>query len=544
MNIHNYEERIQEYIIKSLEYKFNRKRGRKAFCKEMLGVAKDLGDDNFLGFAHYHMGECLYSVSRAQNKSLYHIKKAIMYCQRVEDRELLARCYNMLAIDAANRGLAELALEYQMIARGQADEEDSPELLAMICFNIGYSFMDMGDESGALKYFMESYRYCKRSAKDSRIAMYCRYIICCMAGAVYVKNLKMDRAEKMMHEVIRLEQNDNGGILAAINEPLSFIFKIVYYRNAGDFDRFEDENKKFLEALGDKSMTIDGVPDVLNYCQILIEAKSKDRAKSYIDKIEPLMKEVDIPHLNMAFYNMLVSYYELTGEETKKNEALSAYFENSQLQREERKSAFSFYAETMEAVERIRLENIALDKQARTDSLTKLPNRMDLNEVAEAWFDRAKEEQKSLGIEILDVDKFKEYNDTYGHQVGDECLEQIGDVLMNMTRENIYIARYGGDEFFVCYYDMTDDEIISFAKELKSRLGRIEVSARGERIKGISVSQGIRNTVPVSTNRVWDYLYAADNALYKLKQTNRGDILIIHKAIMSHKSLKDARIGN
>ena len=544
MNVHNYEERIQEYIANALEYKISRKRGRKTFCREMLGVAKNLGDDNFLGFAHYHMGDCLYGFSKQQNKALYHIKRAIMYGQRAQDRELLARCYNMLAIDAINRGLAELALEYHMIAKSQAVEEDSPELLAMICFNIGYSYMDMGDESGALKYFMESYRYCRKSAKDSRMAMYCRYIISCMAGVVYVKNKNMDRAAKMMKEVLHLEENDSDGVLVAAKEPLSFIFKIAYYRQLGDLDRFEEENNLFLDVLQDKNLPIDGVPDVLNYCQILIEAGSKERAGSYIEKLQLLMQEVNIPHLNMDFYKMLVAYYELTGEEDKKNQALLAYFENSKLQIEERKGAFSFYAEMMEAVERIRLENIALEKQARTDSLTQLPNRMDLNEVAEEWFDRAKKEQKSLGIEILDVDKFKDYNDTYEHQVGDICLEKIGEVLKDMTNENVYIARYGGDEFFVCYYDMSDDEIISFAKELKHRLEKIVVSVKDKDIAGISVSQGIRNTVPVSTNRVWDYLYAADNALYKLKQKNRGDILIIHKAIMSHKSLKDARIGN
>lgn len=542
MNILNYDENIRSYIKKAREYKNSRKRGRQAFCKEMLTVAKELKDDNFLGFAHYHMGECLYSLPKQQKKSLYHIKKAVTYGQRVEDAELLARSYNMLAIDAANRGLAELALEYQMFSRTQAHEVDSPELLAMVCFNIGYSFMDMGDENGALKYFKESYRYCKKCGKKSPIALFCRYSICCVAGMVYIKKGNIDRADKMMKEVLSLEEMCAEAFPFLTQEPFGYVFKMRFYMIKGETEKFELANERFLDALQDGKLTIDALPDVIIFCQQLAEEGDVKRIEPYISRLSPLIKEVNIPHLNMSFYKMMVIYYEACGDETKQREAVMAFYENTKLQQEERKEAFSFYSEMMETVEQIRLDNIRLIKQARTDMLTQLPNRLDLNDVAEQWFERARAEQKSLGIEIMDVDMFKEYNDTFGHQVGDMCLEAIGKALQEMADENTYVARYGGDEFFLCYYDMTDEEILKRARKLKDRMNEIRIATDEKDIVGISVSQGIRNTVPTKLNRVWDYLYAADNALYRLKENNRGDILLIHKAVMSHKSLKDAII--
>ena len=78
------------------------------------------------------------------------------------------------------------------------------------------------------------------------------------------------------------------------------------------------------------------------------------------------------------------------------------------------------------------------------------------------------------------------------------------------------------------------------AKALRDRLQEIVVQTGKDDICGISVSQGIRNTVPTQHNKLWDYLYAADNAMYAVKKRNRGDIMIIHKAFMSDKSLDDA----
>ena len=92
----------------------------------------------------------------------------------------------------------------------------------------------------------------------------------------------------------------------------------------------------------------------------------------------------------------------------------------------------------------------------------------------------------------------------------------------------------------VCYYNMTDDEIMEKAKGLRDDLKKICIKTKGKDICGISISQGIRNTIPGEDNKMWDYMYSADSALYEVKKRKRGDILIIHKAFLSDASLADS----
>ncbi|MCR4674626.1 MAG: GGDEF domain-containing protein, partial [Lachnospiraceae bacterium] len=543
MNINNYDKRIQDLIVKATDVKYHSKSKRKAFCKELLKEAKKLEDDAFLAFAHYHMGDCLYTLPKSQAKAMHHIKKALVYSQKANDNELLARVYNLLGIDSSNRGQIELSLEYHMMARTCAKAESSMEMQAMINFNIGYSFMDMGNDAGALKYFMESYRYCKKCDKDNATAWYCRYIICCVAGAAYIKKGDFKRATKFMKEIESISSIQNPGIENGKEEPLSYIFYMTYEKAAENDEKAMYYYEQLLHCLEENELPADNIPDIITLARNAIKYNQLDRARDLIERIIPMQELANIPHFNQAFCELMIEYYEAVGEEQKACKYVREYYHNSQLKREDRKKAFKFYAEMMEAVEEVRIENLRLAEQARTDALTHLPNRLDMSEVSEKWFDYAYGKGISLGVEILDVDKFKEYNDTYGHQIGDKCLEEIGRVLRSVNCEHIYVSRYGGDEFLIMYLGMTDDEIIKLARDLKKQMSEIRIEAGNEEIVGISISQGIRNSVPINKNRMWDYLYAADNALYELKQHNRGDILLMHKTIMSHKSLKDAVIN-
>ena len=146
-------------------------------------------------------------------------------------------------------------------------------------------------------------------------------------------------------------------------------------------------------------------------------------------------------------------------------------------------------------------------------------------------------------MEILDIDYFKEYNDTYGHQAGDICLQQISEQIRYLTRNhpNVYSARYGGDEFVIIYEGMTDDEVTSLAASLRNRIRDLAILHETSKIDScITVSQGIRNSVPKEGNKLWDYMYTADNALYSVKKHRKGEIVLLHSAVISQKSLADA----
>ena len=180
-------------------------------------------------------------------------------------------------------------------------------------------------------------------------------------------------------------------------------------------------------------------------------------------------------------------------------------------------------------------ENVRLTRQAQSDPLTGLPNRYLLNTASEAAFERAYKGHATLAVCILDIDHFKEYNDTCGHQAGDECLIRVA-LAINTVCDGGggFCARYGGDEFVILYEGLTDDEVLAQAERLRSAVTEMQIPHRASSAAPyVTISQGMRNSVPLEENRLWDYLYAADNALYRVKKTQKGGVLLIHSARIS-----------
>ena len=182
--------------------------------------------------------------------------------------------------------------------------------------------------------------------------------------------------------------------------------------------------------------------------------------------------------------------------------------------------------------EKLEKEKKLLKERSEKDALTGLPNRYRLNDVAERMFEYAFENQRSLAVEIFDIDYFKQYNDTYGHQEGDSCLKQIGRILRGWMRRdsNIFCARSGGDEFVIIWSGKKDEELLALAQELQEQVLELKMEHSGSQVSEyVTVSQGICNSVPRHRNRVWDYLHSADGALYEVKQQQKGGICLVHR---------------
>ena len=538
MKVDNYSSEIQELIHEIKEQRNARKRGYLKSCKQLLEFAKISNDEELLGFAYFYLGRCYYYTPDRTKEAMQTIKKSLVYAQKTNDYFVLSRIYNILGIDAANRGLEELALEYYMMSRRYSVQNDDIELRFIVEYNMGYTYLEMGDLEESLRFFMKAYRLTKKNKNNT--SYFVRYLICCVVGILYMHQKKIDRVEKVFHEMELLEKQYGKKIPEAFDEPLNYIFRITYYEMIGETELKEEMQQAFLKQLSAESLAVDSISDLVRYCETLVVAGKLELASKYIHILKPIIESAEVPHVSLDYYRMMVAYAEKKQDEAAKAYAINSYYAYSQKQVMERKKAFAFYSEMIEAVEEIRLENIRLAKEARTDSLTKLPNRLEMMEVGENWFERSREEGVSFGVEIFDIDKFKEYNDTFGHQIGDRCLEEIGKVLNSFMQDNIFAARYGGDEFLICYYDMTDQEIMEKAKALRDAFKKICIETGGKNICGISVSQGIRNTVPGEDNKMWDYMYSADSALYEVKKRKRGDILIIHKAFLSDASLADS----
>jgi len=140
-------------------------------------------------------------------------------------------------------------------------------------------------------------------------------------------------------------------------------------------------------------------------------------------------------------------------------------------------------------------------------------------------FERAYREKRYLGVEMLDVDNFKQVNDTYGHSTGDDVLVLIGKVLKEISSDQIYTARYGGDEFVIVYDNLDDEAIKAMAAKVKDMLAQ---GIQDVSLPAFTVSQGISAKIPVEDIKVWDYTSTADAALYVTKNNGKNNLLLVH----------------
>ena len=173
------------------------------------------------------------------------------------------------------------------------------------------------------------------------------------------------------------------------------------------------------------------------------------------------------------------------------------------------------------------LEAAALElvKKSETDQLTGLANRYRLNDYSEQLLRECLSNGHSLAYEILDIDYFKQYNDNYGHQEGDECVKAVARLLEQMQSEQIFCARYGGDEFIIIYCRMSAKEVYEKAEKLRNdviNLNREHLYSKAHSV--VTISQGICYDVPAPGNKSWDFLHQADMLLYRVKKTARNHI--------------------
>lgn len=170
--------------------------------------------------------------------------------------------------------------------------------------------------------------------------------------------------------------------------------------------------------------------------------------------------------------------------------------------------------------------NLRLHDQAMRDAVTGLHNRRFLEESLPHEENRAKRYGHALAIMMIDVDHFKEFNDTLGHVAGDAILRSVGECMMSVSRGEDIVARYGGDEFALLMSNASQDTARRRAELIRERVYTLEVSNGGRQQLGpVTLSVGIA-VMPDNGPTADAVLRAADEALLISKQSGRDRIVI------------------
>ena len=168
---------------------------------------------------------------------------------------------------------------------------------------------------------------------------------------------------------------------------------------------------------------------------------------------------------------------------------------------------------------------IQLEELAMVDGLTGLGNRRQFDQALDREFKRAVRDHKPLALLMIDADHFKAYNDTYGHQAGDDCLCAIASAIQSaMRRPGDIEARYGGEEFAVLMPNTDEAGAVAVAEAIQINLATSRIKHAGSPHQQVAVSIGVAVFLPPGANNASQLVRAADRALYGAKRAGRNRI--------------------
>ncbi|MEG3639410.1 diguanylate cyclase [Magnetococcus sp. PR-3] len=165
------------------------------------------------------------------------------------------------------------------------------------------------------------------------------------------------------------------------------------------------------------------------------------------------------------------------------------------------------------------------NQMAHCDHLTKLYNRGRIDEILEQSFQQAKKEVGQLSVAMLDVDYFKKFNDTFGHQMGDNVLKLVSAVLKKLTRGNGSVGRYGGEEFIVVLRDTDYKEAARYCERIRLAIRQVgEAMSRRYPGRPLSISIGV-TCFDITLDSKDEMVGLADKALYMAKEGGRNQVM-------------------
>lgn len=178
--------------------------------------------------------------------------------------------------------------------------------------------------------------------------------------------------------------------------------------------------------------------------------------------------------------------------------------------------------------EELQQANIQLEKLASIDSLTGISNRRLFDIGMEREWKRCSRENKPFSLMMLDIDFFKNFNDSFGHQKGDDVLRRIAEVLDNtVKRSTDIVSRYGGEEFAIILPDTDFSQLMELANQIHNNIAALKIpAADSSSFPNVTVSIGVGTHIPDKTDSWENHLAKVDKALYQAKKYGRNQTAV------------------
>jgi diguanylate cyclase (GGDEF)-like protein len=175
------------------------------------------------------------------------------------------------------------------------------------------------------------------------------------------------------------------------------------------------------------------------------------------------------------------------------------------------------------------LESALLREMVARDGLTGIQNRRMFDQHIELVWQQAVRDQQRMAVLLIDVDCFKDYNDRYGHQAGDECLRAVAVSLSRCARRPLdFVARYGGEEFAVVLYEASQEYMAEVLTRIQRSIAELNIPHEASKVASrLTVSIGAAFILPTASRTYEGLVQLADEALYSAKEQGRNCVVTL-----------------
>ena len=529
MDLNGLPQTVQNFINDTIQYRESGNCLDYDTCQKILEYAADTGSQKLTGLGLYYLAECYWQKSEYEN-TMQCLTEGVGCLENARMYELLAKAHNMMGAVSDRKNNRMLALSSYYNSLKYAEKYHFYYIQGMAESNIAYTLVRMRLRQEAIQHYRIAIACYDKSEKTYQLN-YNRINCMIECGCCHMYLGEMEEALQLWNEIEKILRE----------APESYYSKITLkmYRIPCELLKGHEEEalklaSDLLEQLSDRDVfeeIMDELVILAGILEILPDGKY----------LEELIRIIDEKHIE-EHYNIFLDLYPIKSEFLQKKgltweyiDYTRQYFDIYEKYQRENREALINVIELQNRLKNVTLDwtnmkasNQELESLAMHDELTGLANRTFLHEYLTSSFEHAYEEHELMGVELMDIDFFKEYNDHYGHLAGDQCLKAIAGVLRKQqVPGKIFCARYGGDEFMILYTGMTVEKIRRVAEDILREVRKLKLPHECSNCSNyVSVSQGVFVRIPVGNSKEWDFTSRADDLLYKTKSCGRNSICL------------------
>lgn len=505
---------------KILDVRYTDINAEKEFCQELLEIAQT--ENSFYGitFAHTYLGD-YYLAKNDCTSCAEHLSKAKYLSEKYDFSDLMVRICNLYGICHESLEDEQTAFQYYLQALPLAKENSDLFLECILLNNIANNFEMLEDYEEAEKYFLSAYEVLNKLPDSTSDFNYIKLRLLSNLAFVYYS---LGNAVKMKEYLLQCEQIE--GELEGSKEYLLNCGFSNYYALVGAASFAEQYAKKFMASVQSKTYSDQYLIQemLIRLCKAMIHIRKKEIAKQILDYNIHLLKQEEMAYIQQV-QKLEIQFYTVFGTDQERFDAYESYYKKINLTEKMVKKGKAKGLKNIIYLDELKnslvMEAEMLNKKAHLDELTNLYNRRYLNKMVSKLFQD--EKVLKLGFIMIDVDYFKEYNDTYGHVEGDIALRAVADLLLRYASDEIIVTRYGGDEFLALCINVSKEIILSFIKQVQNDLKELNIEHKASKCTNqLTLSIGFSNrekTEALNSNLLFE---EADKALYHSKLSGRN----------------------